>query len=336
MKTPLVLGLLLASAGLLTAAKNLEVYFIDVEGGQATLMVAPSGESLLIDTGWPGHNHRDAERIAAAAKQAGVKKIDYLLITHFHSDHVGGVPQLVEKLPVVTFVDHGTSVETSQDASVLFKSYAAHREKGKHLEVKPGDTVPVKGLDVKVVAAGGSAIPSPLSGAGKPNPDCSSFQKQKDDPSENARSVGIVVQYGDFRLLDLGDLTWNKEYDLVCPANKIGPVDLYVVSHHGIDASNSPQLVHAISPRVAVMNTGARKGGAPSAWQIIHDTPGLQDLWQLHFAVAGGKEHNVADPFIANVDEVCEGKGLRLTAMKDGSFTIYNQRTKFEKAYPKR
>ena len=122
----------------------MEVYFVDVEGGQATLMVAPSGESLLVDTGWAGHNHRDADRIAAAAKHAGVKKIDYLVITHFHSDHVGGVAQLVEKIPVVTFVDHGTSVENSQDASVLFKSYAAHREKGKHLTSNPAIPSPLK------------------------------------------------------------------------------------------------------------------------------------------------------------------------------------------------
>jgi hypothetical protein len=299
-------------------------------------MVAPSGESLLVDTGWGGHNHRDADRIAAAAKRVGVKKIDYLVITHFHSDHVGGVAQLVEKMPVVTFVDHGASVENSQDASVLFKSYAAHREKGKHLDVKPGDTIPIKGLDVKVVASGGAPISAPLSGAGKPNPECSAFQKLKDDPSENAQSVGIMVQYGDFRMLDLGDLTWNKEYDLVCPANKLGPVDVYVVTHHGADISGSPQLVHAISPRVAIMNNGARKGGTAAAWQIIHDTPGLQDFWQLHYAVDAGKQHNAADPYVANLDEACEGKELRLTAMKDGSFTVYNARTKYEKSYPKR
>jgi hypothetical protein len=175
-----------------------------------------------------------------------------------------------------------------------------------------------------------------LSGAGKPNPECSSFKRQNDDPSENAQSVGMVVQYGDFRLLDLGDLTWNKEYDLVCPANKLGAVDVYVVSHHGADQSGSPQLVHAVSPRVAIMNNGARKGGTIPAWQTVHDTPGLLDFWQLHYSVAAGKEHNSSDPYLANLDEACEGKELRLTAMKDGSFTVYNARTKYEKSYPKR
>jgi competence protein ComEC len=325
--------LMLAGASLMFAARNLEVYSIDVEGGQATLVVSPSGESLLVDTGWAGFNKRDADRIAAAAKSAGVKKIDYLVITHYHADHVGGVPQLAEKLPILNFVDHGASVEDSKPAQVLYNAYTTFREKGKHIEVKPGDTIPIKGIDVKVLSAAGKAIDSPLPGAGQPNPDCDSFQMKDVDKTENAQSVGILITYGKFRMLDLGDLTWNKEKDLVCPVNKIGTVDLYLVSHHGINASGSPQLVHAIHPKVALMNNGAKKGGAPDTWQTIHDTPGLQDLWQLHFAVAGGKEHNSADPFLANVDEICEGKGIRVEVMKDGSFKLANARNKYEKNY---
>ena len=334
---PLVAALLLlGSASLLPAARNLEVYFIDVEGGQSTLLVSPSGESMLIDTGWAGHNHRDAERIAAAAKAAGVKKIDYLVITHYHADHVGGVPQLAEKLPIVNFVDHGPNNEHGKDADILYNAYIAQRDKGKHILAKPGETIPIRGLDVTVLTANGDAISSPLPGAGKPNPDCAGFQKRDVDTTENARSVGLLVRYGDFRLLDLGDLTWNKEYDLVCPNNKIGPVDVYVVSHHGMNMSGSPQLVHAIAPRVAVMDNGARKGGSPEAWQTIHDTPGLEALWQLHFAVAGGQAHNSPDTFIANTDEICQGQWLRLTVQKDGNYTIYNSRNKFEQAYAKR
>jgi beta-lactamase superfamily II metal-dependent hydrolase len=323
-------------ATLAYAAKNLEIYSIDVEGGQATLFVSPSGESMLVDTGWPGFNKRDADRIAAAAKDAGVKKIDYLVITHYHSDHVGGVPQIAEKMPVHTFVDHGPNTETGKQADILYNAYTAFRDKGQHLQVKPGDTIPIKGLDVRVLTANGDAIAAPLAGAGQPNPDCASFQKHDVDPSENARSLGTLITYGDFRMLDLGDLTWNKEYDLVCPANKIGAVDVYLVSHHGLNQSGSPQLVHAIHPRVAIMNNGARKGGAPDTWQIIHDTPGVLDLWQLHFAVAGGAEHNSGDTYIANVDEKCEGKWVKLTAMKDGSFTIHNQRNQYEKKYAKK
>jgi beta-lactamase superfamily II metal-dependent hydrolase len=325
------LGLVLA-AGPGRAAKNLEVFFIDVEGGAATLVAGP-GESLLIDTGYSGHNHRDAERIAAAAKAAGVKKIDYLLITHYHEDHAGGVPQLMEKLPVHTFVDHGPTVETSKQLEVLYKTYEGYRQKGAHLEVKPGDRIPVKGLDVEVVSAAGKAIGSALAGAGQANPDCAGFQKQDDDKSENAQSVGVVITYNKFRMVDLGDLTWNKEYDLVCPANKLGTADVYVVSHHGTATSGSPQLLHAIHPRVAIMENGPRKGGSASAWQIIHDSPGLQDLWQLHFAVDGGKEHNSADQLIANVEEICEAKWIRLTVRPDGSFTVFNSRNKFERQY---
>jgi len=328
--------LLLATAAVLPAAKNLEIYSIDVEGGQATLFVAPGGDSMLVDTGWAGYNRRDAGRILAAAKSAGVKKIDYLVTTHYHADHVGGVPQLAEKIPIRNFVDHVASVESGKDAGVLFNAYKAFRDKGNHIQVKPGDTIPVKGLDVKVLSSAGELIASPLAGAGQPDAECSSFQKHDADPTENAQSVGILVTFGDFRMIDLGDLTWNKEYDLVCPNNKIGPVDVYLVSHHGMNMSGSPQLVHSLAPRVAIMNNGARKGGSPEIWQTIHDSPGLLDLWQLHFAIPGGQEHNSSDTLIANVDEICEGKWLKLTAHSDGSFTVVNSRNKYEKSYPTR
>ncbi|MGA2268387.1 MAG: MBL fold metallo-hydrolase [Bryobacteraceae bacterium] len=327
--------LLLACAAALPAARNLEIYSIDVEGGQATLLVSLSGESMLVDTGWAGFNHRDAERIAAAAKAAGVKKIDYLVITHYHADHVGGVPQLAEKLPIRNFVDHGAQTETTRDAQVLYNAYIAFRDKGNHIQVKPGDVIPIKGIEVKVLSSAGDLIGSPLPGAGQPDPECASFQKKAMDTTENGRSVGMLISWGSFRMIDLADLTWNKEYDLVCPNNKIGAVDLYLVSHHGLNQSGSPQLVHALHPRVALMNNGARKGGAAETWQTIHDSPGLLDLWQLHYAVAAGKDHNSGDPFIANVDELCEGKWIRVTVRRDGSFTVYNSRNKYEKTYTK-
>jgi hypothetical protein len=290
---------------------------------------------MLVDTGWGGFNKRDADRIAAAAKNAGVKKIDYLVITHYHSDHVGGVLQLAEKMPIHNFVDHGASVETNQQAKVLFNTYVEYRDKGKHIEVKPGDTVPIKGIDVKVLSAGGKVIDAPLPGAGQPNPECADFQMKDVDATENAQSVGLLITYGSFRMIDMGDLTWNKEKDLACPVNKIGTVNLYLVSHHGMNASGSPQFVHALHPKVALMNNGPRKGGTVEAWQTIHDTPGVQDLWQLHFAVAGGKEHNSADNVIANLDEtnVCTGKWIKVDAQKDGSFKLYNSRNKYEQSY---
>jgi beta-lactamase superfamily II metal-dependent hydrolase len=337
MRAFLITLLALAGAAMLPAAKNLEIYFIDVEGGQATLFVAPSGESMLIDTGWSGHNSRDAERIAAAAKHAGVKKIDYLLVTHFHEDHVGGVPQLTAKLPVRNFIDHGESVEHDPRANELYKAYMEYRAKGDHILAKPGDSIPIKGLDVKVLAADGDVIESALPGAGKANAMCPGDRLHAPDASENARSVGTLITFGSFKAIDLGDLTWNKEHQLACPANKIGTVDLYIVTHHGSDLSGSPALVHSIQPRVAIMDNGGHKGGSPAAWQTIHRSPGLEDIWQLHYAIEGGKDNNTPDTFIANTDEVGDvGNWIHVTVRPDGSFTVYNARNKYSKSYAPR
>jgi competence protein ComEC len=333
---PVLLALaLLAAAAPSRAAKHLEIYCVDVEGGQATLMVAPSGESLLVDTGYGGFNRRDAERIAAAAKAAGVKRIDYLVITHFHADHVGGVAQLAEKLPIRNFIDHGTTVETGQGNEVLFRSYAAQRDKGQHTVVKPGDTIPIKDLEVRVVAASGQAIGAPLAGAGAQNPSCADFRKEGDDKGENSQSIGLIVQYGSFRLADLGDLTSNKEYNLVCPNNKLGRVDLFIASHHGGVLSNSPQLMAALAPKAAIVPNSAKKGGDPETLKGIKASAGLQEVWQLHYSVAGSQEANTSDAFIANLNEICEGKWLKATAMKDGTFTIENSRNKHQKTYVK-
>ena len=334
MRALLVLWLTLAGAAVLPAAKELQIFFIDVEGGQATLFVAPSGESMLVDTGWSGHNSRDAGRIALVAKHAGVKKIDYLVVTHYHEDHVGGVPQLAAKLPILNFVDHGATVETDQRASELYKAYLEYRAKGNHIQVKPGDSIPIKGLEVTVLTAGGDEIDKPLSGAGQPNPLCLNAKLHEPDPSENARSVGTLIAFGAFRAIDLGDLTWNKEHDLVCPDNKIGTVDLYIVTHHGSELSNSPMIVHALHPRVAIMDNGARKGGSAAAWRAIHSSPGLEDIWQLHYAVEAGKDNNTPDTFIANIDEVSDDVYfIRVTVHPDGSFTVYNSRNKYSKVY---
>lgn len=337
MRAFLIVLLTLAGAALLPAAKNLEIYFIDVEGGQATLFVAPSGESMLVDTGWSGHNSRDANRIALAAKHAGVKTIDYLLITHFHEDHVGGVPQLAAKLPIRNFIDHGETVEHDQRAKELYNAYTEYSAKGHHILAKPGDAIPIKGLDVKILTADGDEIGNALPGAGQPNPACAGERLRAPDPSENARSIGFLLTFEKFRALDLGDLTWNKEHELACPNNKIGTVDLYIVTHHGMDLSNAPALVHAVRPRVAVMDNGARKGGSPAAWQAIHSAPGIEDIWQLHYAIAGGKENNTPDTFIANTDEAGDaGNWIRVTVHSDGSFVVYNQRNKYSKTYPPR
>jgi competence protein ComEC len=325
--------LLFVSAASHALARPLEIFFIDVEGGQSTLIVSPSGQSLLIDTGWRGFEGRDADRIAQAAKAAKVKQIDYLLITHYHRDHVGGVQQLASQIKIVNFLDHGPNVEDSKTVKEDYADYVKAIQQGEHTVLKPGDAVPIKGLSVKVLTAAGDHIQTPLEGAGQPNPYCASTPKRDADPTENAQSVGVLVTFEKFRFLDMGDLTWNKELELMCPNNPIGTVDVFLTSHHGLNKSNSPALVDAVHPRVAIMNNGARKGASPDAWQIVKDSPGLEDLWQLHYAVEGGKDHNVADPFIANVDERCNGQYIKLTAEGNGSFTVWNQRNKFEKAY---
>jgi competence protein ComEC len=318
------------------AAKSLQIYFVDVEGGQATLIVTPLGESLLIDTGWPGYEGRDADRILAAAHQAGITQLDYVLITHFHRDHVGGVPQLVDGIKVGTFVDHGPNLEDSQvtrtDYAAYEKAIAGHA----HVVVKPGWGLPIKGVKVQVLSAAGDLITKPLPGAGEANPYCKSAPAEAEDATENARSTGVLITYGKFRFLDLGDLTKKKEMELACPNNLIGTVDLFLVTHHGADLSNPKPLVWALHPRVAVFDNGPRKGASPAAWQIVHDSPGLEDLWQVHYAAESDKDHNIAEERIANVKENCEGKYLKVSADADGTFTVTNGRTGVEKKYSKR
>jgi beta-lactamase superfamily II metal-dependent hydrolase len=323
-----------AALPLLAASKPLDIYFIDVEGGQATLFVAPSGQAILVDTGWPDNDGRDAKRIAAAAKMAGLTAIDYALITHYHTDHVGGVPNLVAEIPVKSFIDHGTPVETTTDANKLVADYNTARAKARHLVARPGMHLPIQGIDFAIVASAGNQITVPVPGAGAGNPECSKVEMKADDPSENARSIGSLITYGKFKIIDLGDLTWNKEYSLVCPANLLGRVDVYLTTHHGLDQSNNPALVDAVHPRVAIMNNGARKGGSPAAWQTVHDAPGLMDLWQLHYSVEGGEAHNVKEQFIANPDEKNDaGNYIKLSAEPDGTFTVTNSRNNFSKTY---
>ena len=317
------------------AAESLRVYFVDVEGGQATLFVTPEGQSLLIDTGWDGNNGRDANRIVAAAKLAGVKQIDYLLITHYHRDHVGGVAALADRIKIGTFVDHGPNQE---DSDVTREDYAAYEKllpKARHLTLTPGKGLPMKGITVRALTSAGEHITEPLPGAGEANPYCDAEPKPPSDATENPRSLGTLITYGNFKFLDLGDLTKDKELELACPNNLIGTVDLFLVTHHGFNQSNSKALVWALHPRVAIMNNGAHKGGSPDAWQIVHDSPGLQDLWQLHFAVDGGKDHNVSEAMIANIEGGSDGNYIKVLAEPDGAFTVMNSRNGEKKIYRK-
>lgn len=330
----LLLTLLLLSASIpAPAQKVLSVYFIDVEGGQSTLFVSPSGQSMLVDTGWAGYNGRDASRILRAARLAGIRRIDILVITHYHADHVGGVPQLAARIPIRNFVDHGPSVEKGAEAEKLYSNYLRVRATGHHILASPGEVLPITGIQVQVLTAAGKEIARPLPGAGARNPFCKGVKRREHDPTENAQSVGMLITYGKFRMIDLGDLTWNKEMDLVCPKNKIGTVEVYLSTHHGLNLSNCPAIVHALHPLAAVMNNGATKGGNPEAWEAIHTSPGLEDLWQLHYAEAGGKDHNVSEPFIANLPSGSDGYAIKLTAYPDGTFTVTNSRNNKSKTY---
>jgi beta-lactamase superfamily II metal-dependent hydrolase len=308
---------------------ELQVYFIDVEGGQSTLFVAPSGESLLVDTGSAGASARDAGRIAAMCKQAGVSKIDNLVVTHYHSDHVGGLPELVGMIPVGRFIDHGVNREDEPATAAGWNAYQKVLAAGhvQHLVVKPGDVLPVKGFHAEVVSADGEVIAKALAAGGEQNQACAASPEKPAEKTENDRSIGMVITFGNLRILDLGDLTWAKERPLMCPLNKLGKVDVYIVSHHGLVNSGSPALVDAIAPRVAIMDNGPHKGGAPATFETIEGSSRVKDLWQLHTAEGSDAEHNVAESRIANLPGPDAANYLKLTGRTDGSFSVTNGRT---------
>lgn len=306
------------------ASRALHVYVIDTEGGKATLYVAPGGQTVLVDSGHPGG--RDADRIMAALSDAGATRIDYLVSTHYHVDHVGGLQELAGRIPIGTFVDHGATVEgpvtaLREQVPGFQVAYAALHARAKHLVVKAGDRLPVTGLDWRIVSSAGEVLKTPLPGAGRPNPACAGFKNAIDaatwrDP-EDAQSVGSLITLGQFRMIDLADLLWDKAVAMMCPTNTIGTVDLYLVTGHGADVCSADPLVHTLHPRTAVMYNGTRKGGGASAMQGVWRSPGLEDFWQLHWSYNGGLELNSPGLFIANVDDAAAIAGV-LTAPPRG------------------
>ena len=342
--------------------QELEIYVIDVEGGNAQLWVSPSGESVLIDTGNGGAAAvRDADRIMAAVKDAGLTQIDRLITTHYHGDHVGGLPELATRIPIKEFIDHGPNVQPSPQIDQVLQRYAELHAKAKHTVAKTGDRIPVErpGLAHREFRWPG-AQDAPA-GCGAPNPHCATFKRHDVNPvsggplgkTEDEQSVASHITFGKFRLLYLGDFDWNQEYELMCPNNRVGTVDVFIATRHGQPSSNSEALVHALRPRVILMNNGMRKGGQPAAMNVLLNSPRLEDLWQIHFALLGGQESNVPG-FIANLDETTvpvapltlpppgtppppapqhDGSAhwLKVSAQTDGVFTVTNSRNGFSK-----
>ncbi len=332
----LVSALFFVAIGIAPAKDTLDIYWIDVEGGAATLIVTPDNETILMDAGWPGFDDRDPKRIVHVLEnEVGKKELDYFIASHFHRDHVGGVPGLAALIPIEKFVDHGDSVEIgwNERADALWKSYISVT-KGKRMQAKPGDRLPLKNTEFTFVAARSKFIERPLDDRG-PNPACRDASQKKADEGENGKSVGFMIRIGKFEFLDLGDLSWNFEIETACPNNLFGEVDLYQVTHHGMHMSGPPAHIEAIQPMVAVMNNGPRKGGHPETYELLTATASLKDLWQVHRTVESGAAHNTAESLTANLGETdqCKGYWLKAAVRPDGSFSILNSRNGVSKSY---
>ena len=353
----------LTTFGQTRTTTTLDIYVIDVEGGNATLLVSPSKESLLIDTGNANAAAvRDVNRIMEGVKDAGLQQIDHLITTHWHGDHFGGLQELASRIPIREFIDHGPNAQPNASTdNFITNTYPKLYASAKHTVPKPGDRISVRGLDVMVITSAGQTIKSPLRGGGAMNPYCANFKPYPGN-AEDPQSVGVHITFGEFRTIHLGDLTRDKEFDLTCPANLLGTVDVLLGLHHGQPTSNSEVLVHAVRPRVAIMNNGTRKGGDPDTMKTLHLSPGLEDLWQMHFSQLSGQEYTVPGIFIANLlDEpqttmpiaamplpapgidaapapVHNGPAywIKVSAQQDGSFTVTNARNQFTKTYARR
>ena len=314
-------------------AQHLEIYFVDVEGGAATLIVTPAGESLLVDTGNQREDGRDAKRMYQAAQHAGLKRIDHLLTSHFHGDHFGGVAELGKLIPIGKFYDNErTDLPEDPTDPKLYEAYL-EAAKGQTQALRPGDEIRLKQvagaarIGLLVVASGGEAIQLKTA---KENPECKQAKPKPTDTSDNARSVGFVLTLGNFRFLDLGDLTWNIEHKLACPVDVIGRVDLYQVTHHGLDSSSNPVLLRSIKPQVAVANNGAHKGIYPKVMKTLRSLPSLEDIYQGHRNLDYGDKGNTAPELIANLgtEEECQGHLIKVAVAPNGtSYTVTNGRT---------
>jgi competence protein ComEC len=357
-------ALSLSMAILVAQIRNtLDIYVVDVEGGNATLFVAPSGESVLIDTGNANGAVRDAGRIMEAVRDASLRQIDHVIITHWHGDHFGGLVELARQIPIREFIDHGPNVQPDAAVDEFLKTtYPRLYASARHTVVKPGDRIALKEVDWRIVASAGETVKSPLPGAGVRNAECADF-KPADNNAEDPMSVGSYMTFGRFRTVHLGDLPRSMEFKLMCPVTMLPPVDVLLGMHHGQDSSNSPVMDHALRPRAAIMNNGTRKGGQPFTMLSIHTSPELEDLWQMHFSLLSGQEYTAPGLFIANgVDDASptmpvapmvapaaggppaqpapthDGRAywIKVSAQRDRTFAVTNQRNGFTKTYAAR
>ncbi len=325
-----------------SARTTLDILYVDVEGGAATLIVTPAGESILVDAGWPGFEGRDAKRIEAAMKKAGITEIDHMIMTHYHTDHYGGIPELAKRVKINKYHDHGpmTSLDEDKDFATKYAAYQAVT-KGQSITLKPGSTIKLKQapgmppVTLQCLAARAETVPSKAM-AGKTSSDCAGAAMQEEDKSDNARSVVFILRYGAFDFLDTGDLTWNIEHKLVCPRNLIGEVDLYQVGHHGTNTSNNPVMLRAIKPTVAIMNNGPRKGGHPDSVKNVRGVSSLQDLWAVHRNITSTPEQNAAEELTANPDQQDDAAHMIRVSVdaKKREFTVTNDRNEKSKSYP--
>jgi beta-lactamase superfamily II metal-dependent hydrolase len=307
--------------------KRLDFYFIDVEGGAATLIVTPAGESLLIDSGYPDNNGRDRDRILKVAREVAKRtQLDHAAVTHWHLDHYGNHAALSTEIKIQNFWDRGIPTELSEDKAFgdrIFAYRAAAQNQSKTL--KAGDMLPLKSgetpLSVKIATASREVIPN----VGPPNPFAELHQPQPRDPSDNAASLSFLLQFGDFKFLGCGDLTWNVEAKLMMPNNPLGQVDLFMVTHHGLPTSNNPVLVRAVDPVVAVMCNGPTKGGHQDTIATLRKCESLKDLYQLHRNVNLKEDEQTPPEFIANAGQTagCQGTWVKATVAADGkSYTV--------------
>jgi competence protein ComEC len=333
----------------LLAADTLEIYTIDVEGGKSVLTVSPSGETMLVDLGWPESAGRtpSTDHIIEAVKAAGVRRIDNLVISHFDVDHIGDAAQFVSKFPVGHIFDHGDiqipktddprMSKMSESARARFEAYTAVRDKIGYTVLKPGDRIPIKGLDVQVIASGGQLIRKPVAGGGAANPLCATAKQPDLLPRdvEDDQSIALLYTFGSFRMFDAADVEGHYSHDLVCPNNLIGAVDVYHLNVHGQFKGIAPAMLGALHAPVIIQGNGARKGADADTWPALRDAPGLVDIWQVHYSENAGKDRNPPDDFIANLQGTDGLRGIRVTANVSGTFTVTNERNGFAKTYRK-